>query len=221
MRRLGVLAVLLGFLVLFAAVAAPAARDQTVIINNYGAVPFVYGGYSYIPLKSATDFLGAALLWDRVKNQALITYNGKDLALTIGSPVAYYGGAPVYLPAAPVMIDNRVFIPTMVVKEHFGVPVVWDARGYEVRIFGRHGWGTLVVARETPVHVVRIMRRVGPPPWAGGPGRRLAPPPGLAKKPGGLPPGQAKKQKVVIIEERGGRGQGHGRGHGRGAGQDD
>ncbi len=201
-----------------------AAADKTVIINNYGATPFVYGGYSYLPLRSATDFLGAALLWDRLKNRALITYNGKELALTVGSPVAIYGGAPVYLPVAPVIVENQIYIPTTAVRQCFHAPVIWDDNDYRVRVKGPHGWGVFSVARRTPIHVIRYFRQ-SPPRWAGGPGRRSA-----------LPPGLAKKRGVVIINqggedrhsrghegrgqgrdrgehERQGRGQGHGRGH--------
>ncbi|NIM05727.1 MAG: hypothetical protein GTO55_05785 [Armatimonadetes bacterium] len=202
MKRFGVLASVVGWIILLALLAAsPGVADKTVIINNYGATPFIYGGYSYIPLRSASDFLGAALLWDSIKKQAVITYDGKDLALNVGSPTAYYAGAPVYLPVAPVIIDGRAFIPTTAIR-HFGVPVEWHAKERKVRIRGREGWGAIVIPPHTPPHVLRIMKQQGTPPWAGGPGQRAAPPPGLATKAGGLPPGQAKKG-VVVIQDKG------------------
>jgi hypothetical protein len=214
MKRLGVLAgILCGMVILGLLMTGPAAADKTVIINNYGMTPFIYGGCSYIPLRSATDFLGAALLWDSLKGRAVITYNGKEMGLTVGSPVAYYAGAPVNLPAPPVIIDGRVFIPTMVVRDHLGVVVEWDAKERKVRIYSGGAWGVMVVPKHTPPHILRIMRGYGPPPWAGGPGRRAAPPPGLSGKPGGMPPGQAKKA-AAADDDKGGKDKGKGHQHG-------
>ena len=210
------------------AVLAAAGADDTVIINDYGGGSFVYGGRSYIPLRSATDFLGAGLMWDSLKNQATITFDGKDIALTTGSNVAYYGGQRVDLAAPPVIVNNRTFVPVSMIRDQFGRPVIWDAEASEVRISGPNGWGRLIVNRHPGPHVVRVMKRHGQPPWAGGPGRRAAPPPGLQKKPGGLPPGQAKKlgdnnhgTVIIINDDEDDKNDNRGRGRGNDRDKDD
>jgi hypothetical protein len=157
-----------------AAAAAWADRDENkddlgsrvVVINNYGVSPFIYGGYSYIPLRSATDFLGAALLWDSLKNQATITYNGRTLGLVVGSPTVYYGGRAVAVPVAPIVVGGQVLVPVMVLDRYLGVPVRWHEKEHRVLIQGRPGWGYFQVLPRPPVEVIRVIEHRGPPPWA-------------------------------------------------------
>jgi len=137
---------------LSAAAIAPAAADKVTIINNYGATPFVYGGYTYVPLRAATDFIGAALLWDSsLKGRAAITFNGREVGLVIGSPYVLVGGSQVALPAAPVVVGGQVFVPSVVFSQYLQVPVVYDSRVRVLRIQrGPAAWGTFKVGRVPP-----------------------------------------------------------------------
>ena len=160
-----------------AAPATMADRDKGghghrgVVIRDYGVSPFLYGGYSYIPLKSATDFLGAALLWDSLHNRATVTYNGRKLGLVVGSTTAYYGGRAVALPVPPVMVREQLCVPAAAFDQYLGVPVEWDDADDRVLIQGPPGWGYYHVAPAPPVEVVRAIGG-GPPPWAPAHGRR-------------------------------------------------
>jgi hypothetical protein len=165
-----------------AALACPVAAGE-ININVIGPSPFIYGGYAYVPLKSVTDFIGAALLWDSLKGRAVITYGGKELGLVIGSPTAYYLGRAVVLPAPPVIVGGRVLVPIVALRKHLGVPVIWAPEDCAVRIEGLRGWGVLVVERRPPWHG-------SPPPWAPAWGVR------------GVPPGHAKKGGVVVLRSR-------------------
>jgi len=148
-------------------VAAPqAAADRPVAINTAGLTPFLYGGHSYVPLRSATDFIGAALLWDAVEGRAVVTHGSNELGLVLGSTTAYYGGRPVVLPAPPLLIDGSVLVPTTVFGRYLGVPVEWDGVQRRVRIRGKRGWGYYDVRPYPPSHVVPFLRGHGPPPWA-------------------------------------------------------
>ena len=174
MRTRTIWALLSLFLLALAAPVALADRDEdndhqgnrVVVINNYGVSPFIYGGYSYIPLKSATDFLGAALLWDSLKHQATVTYNGRKLGLVVGSPTAYYGGRAVALPVAPVMVGGQMLVPVNAFDHYLGVPVRWDEREDRVMMRGQPGWGYYQVMPQPPVEAVYGIEHGGPPPWA-------------------------------------------------------
>jgi len=150
-----------------AGLATPQAMaDKTVAISTGGVTPFLYGGYSYVPLRSATDFIGAALLWDAVEDRAVVTYGSNELGLVLGSTTAHYGGRPVVLPAPPLLIDGHMLVPTTVFDRYLGVPVQWDGPQRRVRIRGKHGWGYYEVRPYPPSHVVPFLRGHGPPPWA-------------------------------------------------------
>jgi len=175
-----VLWALLGIVVIGLGAAGVAARDdedydehhQVTIIDTYGAAPFVYGGYSYVPLKSAADFLGATLLWDSLRNSATIIYRDHQLALMVGSTTAYYGGDLVTLPAPPIIVGEQLLVPVIVFDRYFDVPVRWEPDDNRVVILGPPGWGYYQVLPYPPPNVIVILQGYGPPPWAPAYGRR-------------------------------------------------
>jgi hypothetical protein len=145
-RTIFVLALVVG--VLLAGAVMPAAADKVTVINYYGPAPFVVGGYSYLPLRTATDFIGAALLWDSLKNRATITFSGRKIGLVIGSPYCWYGGRQVLLPAAPIIVRDQLFVPSAVFGEYLQVPVIYDPGLRVIRIQrGPRAWGTLKIGR--------------------------------------------------------------------------
>ncbi|MHB1000004.1 MAG: copper amine oxidase N-terminal domain-containing protein [Armatimonadota bacterium] len=135
------------------------AGAENVTINTSGATPFLYEGNSYLPLQSVASFLGANLSWDTARDQAVVSYNGQDLALTPGNVNALFKGKPVTLPSPPVVVDGRTYVPTAALKNLYNIPIEWDRDRSEVRIKGPNGWGTTKVKSRSPWHG-------GPPPWA-------------------------------------------------------
>jgi hypothetical protein len=151
MRARAVWLVLLGLMAL--ALSAPGAgADRVTVINTYGVTPLIQGGTSYVPLRSASDFLGAALLWDSLRNRATITYNGRELGLVVGSTTAYYGGQPVVLAQPPVMVNGKVLVPAAALGRYLEVPVRWDGDESRVLMLGPPGWGYYHVTRVARVH---------------------------------------------------------------------
>lgn len=138
------------------AVLAPV---ENVAIDTSGAVPFLYEGLSYLPARSVASFLGAELSWDPTKGQAVINYDGQELALTPGNANALFRGQPVVLTAPPVVVGGRTYVPMEAFKRCYNVPVEWDKAKSEVKIKGPRGWGTAKVNSRPPWHG-------GPPPWA-------------------------------------------------------
>jgi hypothetical protein len=149
-----------------AAGVAVADDHHLTVINNYGVAPFVYGGYSYVPLKSTADYLGAGLLWDSLSNRATVTYRGHELGLVIGNTTAYYMGRPVVLPAPPVIVEGQCLVPVIVFDRYFDVPIRWEPHYNRVLILGPPGWGYYRVLPTAPPYVVTIIQGYGPPPWA-------------------------------------------------------
>jgi len=158
--------------VLIGGLTATGATADKAVIHTYGVTPFVYGGYSYVPLKTTADFLGAALLWDSLRNRATITYHGRELGLVVGSTTAYYGGRQVALPVPPIVVGEQMLVPATAFNSYLGVPVRWDDEDHEVQIQGPSGWGYYRVLPYPPPQALAIIQRHGPPPWAPAHGRR-------------------------------------------------
>lgn len=213
MRQSIIAAILaLGAVLALATAPQPACADKVTVINYYGAAPFVIGGYSYIPLRDVSDFLGAALLWDSIKNRATITYNGREVGLVVGSPVAYLVGSTAALPCAPVLIGGQVYVPSVVLVQHLAVPVVYDVHTRVIRISkGPNAWGTFKVGapprgievlaglKSPPGHRVRHERHV----------RAREHKPAAARFPEAAKPGPAGQKQ----HEHGKEGKGRGRGN--------
>jgi len=138
----------------------PPRRTHRVYYRTYAPAPFVYSGVTYIPLRNATSLIGAALLWDGLRDQATITYNGREIGLVVGSPTVVYGGETVVLAAAPVVVGSVVYVPVEFCTSYLELPVE-HSRGL-IRIKGHSGWHELRVAARPPGRVIareRLERR--------------------------------------------------------------
>jgi len=191
-KRMVLMAVLLTMVVSFAGM--PAGADDVTMIDTSGTTPFLYEGLSYLPLRSVASFLGAQLQWNAAKGQAVVTYQGKELALTPGNVSALFAGQPVVLAAAPVLASGTTYIPADALRRTYGVPVVWDQARSQVRIKGPTGWGAVTVSRRPPGWVRG--RKTG---W--GKHGDVTMPPGLSKKQGPpsvivVPKAKVKSQKT-------------------------
>jgi len=124
-------------------------RHHTTTV--YVPTPFVYYGITYIPLRDVTDFIGAALLWDSLRNRAVITYSGRQIALVIGSPTVYYGAQVIVLPAPPVIVGGHVYVPSHLFEHHMKIPV--SRHDGVLKIKGAKGWRDFRVASAPPGHV--------------------------------------------------------------------
>ena len=158
------------------ALAAPAAclgqPADLARIDTYGAQPFVYGGYAYVPLRSAADYLGAGLLWDSLNREAIITYQGREVGLVVGRPSVEYQGAAVPLPVPPLLVGTTTYVPATVLDQYLGVPIRYEGKKQRLLVQGPRGWGAYRVVPHAPPGIAVYLRGQGPPPWAPAHGRR-------------------------------------------------
>ena len=179
------------FLMTVVGFACMPAGAENVTIDTSDATPFLYEGLSYLPVQSVASFLGAQLSWDPAKGQAVVTYDGQDLALTPGDATALFKGQPVALTSPPVVIGGRTYVPADTLKKYYNVPVEWDKAKSEVRIKGPNGWGTAKVSSRPPWHG-------GPPPWAPAWGER-----GKQGMHDSLAPGNSQGQHKGELNQKG------------------
>lgn len=117
----------------------------------YEPAPFAYLGTTYVPLRSVTSLIGAALLWNSLDGRALITYNGREIGLLVGSPNMVYGGETVVLPAAPVMVGGVVYVPARFCEQYLAVPV--ERTRTVIKLKGPAGWREYRVVSRPPGRV--------------------------------------------------------------------
>jgi hypothetical protein len=124
-------------------------------VPSYAPAPFIYGGATYLPLRSVADVIGAVLLLDLLSDRAVVTYGGVQTVLYIGSPRAYYGGRVVVLSGAPIICNNIVYVPERLVEDHWRVPVRREQGRLEVQ--GTRGWHDFNIRQAPPARIYRSM----------------------------------------------------------------
>jgi hypothetical protein len=129
-----------------------------VVRTVYRPGPFVYLGTTYVPLRTATSLVGAALLWNSLDGRALVTFDGRELGLVIGSPNVLIGGETVVLSEPPIIVDEVVYVPADFCEHYLRVPV--RHRGRIIELEGHEGWRQYQVASRPPGRVVRRMHGV-------------------------------------------------------------
>lgn len=89
------------------------------------AAPYLEGSTTMLPFKFIGDALGAAVKWEG--DSKIVTFvQGDDvIALQIGSKIAMVNGETVQLDVAPVISNNRTFVPLRFVSTQLGAKVDW------------------------------------------------------------------------------------------------
>ena len=129
------------------------------IFASYGyapvrySTPFMLNGVTYLPLRNVADVIGAAVLIDLMSDRAVVTYDGVQTVMFIGSRQYYYGSRAISLDAAPIICGDEVYIPERLVSEQWQVPIRRDSGEYQLR--GDRGWQGYRFADSPPAEVYR------------------------------------------------------------------
>ena len=129
---------------------------------------FVYGGRTFVPLRTVGESFGASVQYDSRTRGVSIALDYRKVNMTVDSPRAYVGDRVVVLDHPAVVAGGVCYVPARFVSDTFGFGINWVSTERQV----------IVIHPKTKKRIVL------------GVGRQV--PPGLAKK-GGMPPGQAKK----------------------------
>lgn len=98
-------------------------RNKTV--NAYGktiasdVAPLIVDNRTMVPIRIVTETLGGAAAWDADTQTVMLNIDGKIVTMTIGVVLEKYG-------VAPLIIDNRTYVPIRFVAEELGASVGWD-----------------------------------------------------------------------------------------------
>lgn len=110
---------------------AQAAGIQVMV--NGQEVPCNPGAYitqnrTMVPIRFIMEAPGAnaEVGWDGSKNLVTVKYGEHEVKLTINSRIAYRDGQQINIDVAPVLQQNRTFIPLRFLAESMGAVVSWS-----------------------------------------------------------------------------------------------
>ena len=73
-----------------------------------------------VPIRFVTESLGGKVAWNEKEKEVVLTIDGKEIKMTIGKVLEKYG-------VAPVILNDRTYMPVRFVADELGATTTWDA----------------------------------------------------------------------------------------------
>lgn len=111
--------------------------NPVMLVNNYAvtipAVPVIVDSRTFVPVREVVENLGGTVEWED-PGRITIKKNDDILVLNIGSVETQYNGNYEAIDAAPVLIDEKAFLPLRYVCEKLGADVLWEETAQRITI---------------------------------------------------------------------------------------
>ncbi|MBQ4110120.1 MAG: WG repeat-containing protein [Clostridia bacterium] len=99
------------------------------------AFPFVINGRTLVPLRILVEKSGAEVTWDDETQTVTAKKGETEIKLTVNSNILTMGdGTALEIDVAPVLRDDRTYVPLRVFSEALGAEVGWDYDNYTATI---------------------------------------------------------------------------------------
>ena len=91
------------------------------------ATPFIdSNNRTMVPVRFVSEALNAEVGWDGALRQVTVTKDSKKIVLTINKQEMQINGVTKVLDCAPLIVDDRTFVPIRFVSEALDAVVEWD-----------------------------------------------------------------------------------------------
>jgi iron complex transport system substrate-binding protein len=123
---MAVLAVVIVFL------PSPAAAAEVTVAVNWrplslsGPQPYVAGGIVMLPLRAASEALGAHVSWDGANNNATLLRGNNVAIIKKGGSRVYVNGTPYPLSTASTLSYGTIYVPQDFIAAVFGFPTYYN-----------------------------------------------------------------------------------------------
>ncbi|MBQ7264571.1 MAG: copper amine oxidase N-terminal domain-containing protein [Firmicutes bacterium] len=135
MKRSVKLLILISAMALFSATAygktvnLQVNSDQIYIDGNALTIdqpPVIADSRTLVPVRAVSEAFEGEVSWDATsKTATVVSLEGDEIKLTIGSKTAYLNGKAVELDVAPAIINERTMLPIRFIAESFGFDTRW------------------------------------------------------------------------------------------------
>jgi hypothetical protein len=115
----------------------PGSTPIAITINgeaqHFITPPIMMNGQVLVPMRDVFEALNATVVWHG-DAKAVTAHNSDTVSLQIGSPDALVGQRPVTLAMAPMLYEDRTYVPLQFVHDALGAQVAFDATGQTITI---------------------------------------------------------------------------------------
>ncbi|RXJ02952.1 hypothetical protein DS745_05050 [Anaerobacillus alkaliphilus] len=138
LKKLLVIAILLGSIILPFDSASASSQDIKVYLDNFelkfDVQPRMVANRTLVPFRKLSESIGINVRWDGPNQTIYATGNGTDVKLVMNSRTAVVNGKNVTLDAAPFTDNSRTLIPLRFFMETFDAKVEWNQQSREIRV---------------------------------------------------------------------------------------
>ena len=96
--------------------------------------PFIKNNRTYLPVRVATESMGATVTWNGATRTATIKKGNTVIQCTINNHTFTVNGQAHYSDVAPLLKNNRTMLPIRQIAEALGGKVTWDGNTASVDI---------------------------------------------------------------------------------------
>lgn len=122
--------------------------------NQMDAAPFIENGRTYVPVRYLALALGVAeedIGWDASSKTVTLKLENTAVKLVVGSETIYMNGQPRQMDVAPVIKNDRTYLPARWVAEAFGYEVKWEPAEQRVTLSRKGNDGTEPASPDTTI----------------------------------------------------------------------
>lgn len=118
--------------------AAESLKEIKIEINGKSVVsdvaPFIDNDRTLVPIRVISENLGYSVNWDNQTRKVTVKNNDKSIELTIGRKDVNVNGNKSSIDVAPMIKNERTFVPLRFISESFDNDVNWDNNTRTVKI---------------------------------------------------------------------------------------
>lgn len=93
------------------------SENGRVFYND--VAPVIVDNRTMVPIRVITELLGGTADWNEATKEVTLTIDGKEIKMTVGVVLEKYG-------VAPVIINDRTYVPIRFVADELGAETSWD-----------------------------------------------------------------------------------------------
>ncbi len=93
------------------------SENDRVFYND--VAPVIVDNRTMVPIRVITELLGGTADWNEATKEVTLTIDGKVIRMTVGVVLEKYG-------VAPVIINDRTYVPIRFVADELGAETDWD-----------------------------------------------------------------------------------------------
>lgn len=102
------------------------SENGRVFYND--VAPVIVDNRTMVPIRVITELLGGTAGWNEETKEVTLTIDGKVIRMTVGVVLEKYG-------VAPVIINDRTYVPIRFVADELGAETSWDEATNTVTIY--------------------------------------------------------------------------------------